>query len=61
MVTLSFILLATSVPFRVRVNFDSDEHNSGSNVAIVDTNASDGEYLTRPGGIIGMITSLHIV
>jgi len=51
--TIIASVCTTSVPFRVRVNFDSDEHNSGSNVAIVDTNASDGEYLTRPGGIIG--------
>jgi len=42
-----------SLPFRVRVNFDSDEFNTNTNVAIIDSDASDGEYATRPGGIIG--------
>ena len=39
----------------MRVNFDENEFRTNTNAAIVDTNAKDGEFLTRPGGIIGTI------
>jgi len=44
-----------SVPFRVRVNFDENEHihQDSGNAMKEDTNAKDGEFITRPGGIIG--------
>jgi len=42
-----------SVPFRIRVNFDEDEFRTEKTAQIADTNAKDGEFITRPGGIIG--------
>merc|ERR1719270_1253515 len=43
----------TSAPFKVRVNFDENEFRSNADPAIVDTNATDGEFAVQPGGIIG--------
>ena len=48
------IISATSVPFKVRVNFDENEFRSNANPATIDSNAQDGEFLVQPGGIIGM-------
>jgi len=42
-----------SAPFRIRVNFDEDEFRTNADPAIIDTDATDGEFATRPGGIIG--------
>jgi len=43
-----------SVPFKVRVNFDENEKAADpTNAGTADTNATDGEFATRPGGIIG--------
>lgn len=53
--TLLPIFLATSVPFKVRVNFDENEFRSNANPATIDTNAQDGEFNIQPGGIIGMV------
>lgn len=44
---------STSVPFMVRVNFDENEFRTNTNAATDDTDATDGEFLVRPGGIIG--------
>jgi len=45
----------TSVPFRVRVNFDENEFrtNKDADPAKIDTDGTDGEFAKRPGGIIG--------
>jgi len=42
-----------SAPFRIRVNFDEDEYRTNKDPTIVDTDSTDGEFLIRPGGIIG--------
>ena len=47
------LFLAASAPFRIRVNFDEDEYRTNKDPTIVDTDSTDGEFLIRPGGIIG--------
>ena len=36
------------------MHFDADEHPPNAILTQVDTNASDGECLQHPGGIVGM-------
>jgi len=43
----------SNAPFKVRVNFDENEFATNANPATIDTAATDGEFATRPGGIIG--------
>lgn len=45
----------SSVPFKIRVNFDENEFDpqQGNDVAKTDADATKGEFGTRPGGIIG--------
>ena len=57
---LQHILLARSLPFRVRVNFDSDEFRTNTDASIDDTDAATGEYQTRPAGIIGIHTWFNL-
>jgi len=46
--------VCTSVaPFKVRVNFDENEHPANVDPSIDDSNYQDGECNLRPGGIIG--------
>ena len=49
--------LAASAPFRIRVNFDEDEFRTEKTGQIVDQDSTaaiiGGEFLIRPGGIIG--------
>merc|ERR1719414_711820 len=42
-----------SAPFRIRVNFDEDEFRTNADPAVPDATTMDGEFLSRPGGIIG--------
>merc|ERR1719394_34095 len=42
-----------SAPFRIRVNFDEDEFRTNADPAKDDATTMDGEFLSRPGGIIG--------
>jgi len=54
----AFAAAGTSVctnvtPFKVRVNFDENEHPPNAIAATDDTAYNDGECLLRPGGIIG--------
>ena len=39
----------------MRVNFDENEFRPNTDAAIIDTDGTDGEFLKRPGGIIGTI------
>jgi len=48
-----FSVCSRSVPFRVRVNFNENEHIKSDNSMEADVDATDGEFNTRPGGIIG--------
>jgi len=43
----------SNAPFKVRVNFDENEFATNADPTIADTAATDGEFATRPGGIIG--------
>jgi len=43
----------SNAPFKVRVNFDENEFAPNANPATIDTDATDGEFVNRPGGIIG--------
>jgi len=43
----------SNAPFKVRVNFDENEFAPNANPATIDTAATDGEFVNRPGGIIG--------
>ena len=46
----------------MRVNFDENEHihQDSGNAMKEDTSAKDGEFITRPGGIIGNYISIDI-
>lgn len=46
--------LASVAPFKVRVNFDENEHPANVDPSIDDSNYQDGECNLRPGGIIGI-------
>ena len=53
--------LASVTPFRVRVNFDENEHPPNAIAATDDTAYNDGECLLRPGGIVGKFFCLDCI
>jgi len=42
-----------SAPFRIRVNFNEDEYRTDKTGQTIDSDYTDGEFLKRPGGIVG--------
>ena len=47
------LILASSVPFRIRVNFNEDEFRKDNTPNGVEAGAGEGDFFGRPGGIMG--------
>ena len=47
------LFLASSVPFRIRVNFNEDEFRKDNTPNGDEAGAGEGDFFGRPGGIMG--------